>query len=165
MTWWPMLYTRHQLVLLLGLLAAAGVGLAVREWRAAYPEIVERLEQFDRDVAPPREAKPARLDAPRTPPASPPPEGPRTIRAAPKPGKMGRSATSHQSEPIDPIDLNRASADDLSRLPGVGIALATRIVEAREATGGFTSLDDLRRVRGVGSSKLERLRRFVTIAE
>lgn len=43
------LYTRHQLLLLFTLLAAGGVGLGVREWRAAYPALAERLEQFDRE--------------------------------------------------------------------------------------------------------------------
>lgn len=42
------LYTRRQLVLLVLLVAAAAAGLAVREWRAAYPEMAQRLEELDR---------------------------------------------------------------------------------------------------------------------
>ena len=45
------LYTRQQLLLLLSLLAAAGVGLGVVHWRAAHPELVERLEGIDREIA------------------------------------------------------------------------------------------------------------------
>ena len=45
------LYTRQQLLLLLALLAAAGLGLGVVHWRAAHPQIVERLEGLDREIA------------------------------------------------------------------------------------------------------------------
>ncbi|MBI2155383.1 MAG: hypothetical protein HYU26_00510, partial [Candidatus Rokubacteria bacterium] len=45
------LYTRHQLALLLVLLTAAGVGLAVGQWRRAYPDLAATVEDFDRDPA------------------------------------------------------------------------------------------------------------------
>jgi competence protein ComEA len=57
--------------------------------------------------------------------------------------------------PAGPIDLNAASARELEQLPGVGPAVAARIVEARTAAGPFTSLPDLAtRVRGVGPAML-----------
>jgi len=40
-----------------------------------------------------------------------------------------------------------------------------RIVEERDRSGHFASIDDLRRVRGVGAAKLERLRAYVTVTE
>ena len=132
------LYSRQQLVLLLLLLAAAGVGLAVRQWRAAYPELAERAERVDR-------APVARSES-----ASRPPE------------KSGRS-TPAVAEP--PLDLNRATVDELTRLPGVGSAMATRIVQARESSGRFASVDDLRRVKGVGAARLDRLRPLLTVIE
>ena len=57
-----------------------------------------------------------------------------------------------------PLDVNLASAAELERLPGVGPALAARIVDVRAREGPFGSVDDLRRVRGVGGATLERLR-------
>ncbi|HET9489467.1 MAG TPA: helix-hairpin-helix domain-containing protein [Methylomirabilota bacterium] len=45
------LYTGRQLLLLFVFLAAAGAGLAVRQWRAAHPVLAERLEQLDRRPA------------------------------------------------------------------------------------------------------------------
>lgn len=51
------------------------------------------------------------------------------------------------------------------RLPGVGPALAARIVAAREAIGRFHSVDDLDRVRGLGRAKVERLRPLVVVGE
>lgn len=48
------------------------------------------------------------------------------------------------------IDINTASAVELTLLPGIGPRLADRIVEDRERNGPFRSLDDLQRVRGIG---------------
>jgi competence protein ComEA len=129
------LYTRQQLVLLVLLVAAAAAGLAVREWRTAYPELADRLEQLDR----------------QRPNATEPPREVRTRREA---------TTSER-----PLDLNRATPDELTTLPGVGLALALRIVQARETGGRFASVDDLRRVKGLTVTRLERLRPLLTVAE
>lgn len=56
-----------------------------------------------------------------------------------------------------PIDVNRASADDLQGLPGVGPATAAAIVADRDQNGPFASFDDLERVRGIGPAKLAAL--------
>ena len=63
-----------------------------------------------------------------------------------------------------PIDLNRASAADLQRLPGIGPVIAARIVEARRKAP-FQKVDDLHgRVPGIGPKKLELLRPYATVA-
>ncbi len=138
------LYTRHQLLLLLALLAAAALGLGVRHWRATHAELESRLEQLDRQ------------------PQAAEPETAATARDSRRPPKGSRAAT-QSAEPR--LDLNQASADELSRLPGLGEVLAARIVATRDARGAFVSVDDLRRVSGVGRVKLERLRALVTVAE
>ncbi len=56
------------------------------------------------------------------------------------------------------VDLNRATAEELDRLPGVGPATAAAIVAHREQRGPFRSVDDLLQVRGIGTAKLEALR-------
>ncbi len=61
------------------------------------------------------------------------------------------------------IDLNAAGAVDLQTLPGVGPAIAERIVAYREEQGGFSSVDDLVQVKGVGSKTLEKLRSLVYV--
>ncbi|WP_181958599.1 ComEA family DNA-binding protein [Nonomuraea diastatica] len=48
------------------------------------------------------------------------------------------------------IDLNTATPDQLEELPGVGEVLAARIAEFRTTHGGFTSIDQLREVSGIG---------------
>jgi competence protein ComEA len=74
------------------------------------------------------------------------------------------SRTPKPAEPPTPVDLNRASAAELTRLPGIGPVLAARIVAARDAQGPFASVDDLRRVSGVGPSKLAAFREHVVIS-
>lgn len=59
------------------------------------------------------------------------------------------------------IDLNRASAEELQVLSGIGPVLSRRIVEERGRLGGFRSADDLLRVRGVTKELVRRLRPFV----
>lgn len=61
------------------------------------------------------------------------------------------------------IDPNRATAVELDRLPGVGAALADRIVAHREANGRFRSLQDLGGVQGIGDAMLARIGPLVTL--
>lgn len=67
----------------------------------------------------------------------------------------------HEERATGPVDVNRASADVLERLPRIGPALARRIVDDREANGPFRSVDELDRVRGIGPATLESLRPLV----
>lgn len=61
-----------------------------------------------------------------------------------------------------PIDINRATAADLQRLPGIGPKLSQRIVDERQK-GPFKSVAELRRVPGIGPKILEKLRPHVTV--
>ncbi len=57
-----------------------------------------------------------------------------------------------------PLDLNQASAAELAQVPGITQTLAERIVAQRNRLGGFSKLEDLRAVKGIGPVTLERLR-------
>lgn len=65
--------------------------------------------------------------------------------------------------PAELVDLNDATAEDLDALPGVGPATAQAILDWRAANGGFTSVDQLLDVRGIGEAKLAELRPLVTV--
>ena len=71
------------------------------------------------------------------------------------------AAAGRLSRPLAPgerIDLDRADAGDLARLPRIGPALAARIVTDRDQRGPFGSLEELRRVPGVGAGLSEAIR-------
>jgi competence protein ComEA len=59
------------------------------------------------------------------------------------------------------IDINRASWVEWAQLDGIGEKLARRIVQDRDEQGSFRSIDDLRRVRGLGPKLVEKLRPFL----
>ena len=95
-----------------------------------------RLDQQPAAVPPAREQRPASApSADRPPPAS----------------EKGR------------ISLNQAGAAALMSLPGIGPALADRIIAFRDQNGYFESVDDLARVQGIGPNQVERLRPLVAL--
>ena len=65
-------------------------------------------------------------------------------------------------ETVGPVDVNRATVDELETLPGVGPATANAIIEDRTRNGPFPTVDDLDRVPGIGPATLESLRDLVT---
>ena len=60
------------------------------------------------------------------------------------------------------VSINKASAAELEKLPGVGPALAARIVEWREQHGSFRRIEHLLMVRGVSERRFRELRPFIT---
>jgi competence protein ComEA len=61
------------------------------------------------------------------------------------------------------IEVNSATWVEWGQLDGIGDALARRIVADREQNGPFRSIDDLRRVKGIGPKTLEKLRPHLTL--
>jgi competence protein ComEA len=62
-----------------------------------------------------------------------------------------------------PINLNSATEADLETLPGIGPALAQRIIDYRTQHGGFHSVDELRNVSGIGDAKFAEIKDLVTV--
>jgi competence protein ComEA len=101
----------------------------------------------------------------------PEPAGAVAFRAGPDDGRpvqdSVRALAQRLNRPLargERIDVDVASAADLTRLPRVGSGLATRIVSDRETSGAFGSLSGLDRVSGVGPSLLETIRPHVTFS-
>ncbi len=63
------------------------------------------------------------------------------------------------------VNVNVASADELATLPGIGEALAARIIAYRELHGPFARIEDLDAVTGIGPSVIERIRNLATVGE
>jgi len=67
------------------------------------------------------------------------------------------------AKPSGPVNINTAGESELTRLSGVGPALAKRICDDRAANGNFKSIDDLQRVKGIGPATVEKNRDVITI--
>jgi competence protein ComEA len=59
------------------------------------------------------------------------------------------------------VNINEAPAAELAQLPDIGEKIAERIIDAREKSGGFRSIDELRNVRGIGPKTFEQLRPYL----
>lgn len=67
--------------------------------------------------------------------------------------------------PGGPVDLDRAQEWEILALPKVGPALAHRIMANRDSLGPFGSLDELRRVKGVGAALVDAIAPYVTFSQ
>ena len=61
------------------------------------------------------------------------------------------------------VNINTADVKQLDTLPGVGPSMAQRIIEYREANGGFSVPEDLKKVRGIGDAKFQKLQDKICI--
>ena len=80
-------------------------------------------------------------------------------------GCEGQSCTSAEGGVADSdaegqglVNINTANATQLTQLPGVGPAIAQKIIDYRTANGPFTSVDDLTKVPGIGAAKLAQIK-------
>ena len=127
------------------------VGTLVRDWqrdhRVRFEDLVADLEQ---DQAPGFVPAP-RADSSQTtvPSAAKPPRARRAPEPALRPGGL---------------EMDRATASDWERLPGIGPSLAARIVADRAERGPFQTPEGLLRVRGIGPRTLERIRPYLARA-
>ncbi|MGD9101277.1 MAG: ComEA family DNA-binding protein [Anaerolineae bacterium] len=92
-------------------------------------------------------------------PPPPPPPSPVPPPPSPAPPPSAPAPT------LERLDLNQADVAALTALPGVGPALAERILAHRQQSGPFASLDDLTQVRGIGPALVTRLRPLATVDE
>lgn len=60
------------------------------------------------------------------------------------------------------VSLNTASEEELTKLPGIGPAMAARIIEYRSSTP-FAVLEDLKNVKGIGDKTFEKLKEFLAL--
>ena len=78
--------------------------------------------------------------------------------AAPPQPSVRRSASSDGSR----ININTATFQELQTLRGIGPTMAQRIIEYRQTSGRFATVDDLTNVKGVGEKTLEKIRDSIT---
>ena len=68
-----------------------------------------------------------------------------------------------KKHPSGPVSLNTGSEGQLESLPGVGPSTAKKILEYRQAHGGFSSVDELMAVKGIGPKKLKAMRQWLKL--
>ena len=77
----------------------------------------------------------------------------------------GRAAVPRTEAPavVTPVNLNTATAGQLESLPGIGPAMARRIVDYRQQSGGFKKIEELMNIRGIGEVSFLKLKALVTV--
>jgi competence protein ComEA len=157
-------FTKNELLVLMFLASALLAGMAVRLLGPGPARTVAPRFDFSRSDTeftagnsphrPGSGGSGSGLVAGYPPPGSP--GGAGSISAPPQPGPK-------ITPPPGSININAAGAAELRRLPGIGPALAERILAFRAGHGRFRSIDGLSAVRGIGPKKLEKLRPCITL--
>ncbi len=111
------------------------------------------------------------LAIPELPPTQPPTPtvGPGTPTPTPEPvlpTATSRSSTANSQQPLALdrlINLNTATQIELESLPRIGPAIAQRIIDYRTLNGSFTSIEQIKNVKGIGDATFNALKDFITV--
>lgn len=79
---------------------------------------------------------------------------------------LGENAENPQNASSNPqnslVNINKATESELQTLPGIGPSKALAIIEYRETNGGFQSVDDLKKISGIGEKTFEKLVPYIS---
>jgi competence protein ComEA len=146
-------FTRHEAIALLTFSVVILGGVGIRTFTPR-PEVksVPRFDYSKSDSA----YSAARRESLRTNPQHLTPDVPSKHISDAGSGKK-------QVLSLNPININTAAKSQLMTLPGIGPSYADRIIAYRAANGGFRTVDELSKIKGIGEKKLEKLRPFVRL--
>ena len=134
----------------LALVALSGSG--VRVWRSYAPE------------PPPLEARALERQIGRADSSRSASKAKRAARDSARSKKKAPKAQSAEPTAASPVDMDNAGVEAIEALPGIGPALARRIVAHRDSAGTFGGMAHFCSVRGIGPALAERLRPLVTFS-
>ena len=77
----------------------------------------------------------------------------------------GLAVAAAKPAPTAKVNINTATADQFTALPGVGPKLAARIVEYRQKSGSFKTTQELMNVQGIGEKNLVKIQGYLTVGE
>ena len=78
-------------------------------------------------------------------------------------GSSGVSSNSNNATQTLKININTASVDDFSKIPGIGSSIASRIVEYRKENGKFSTVEDIKNVSGIGDAKFNNIKNYIYV--
>lgn len=78
-------------------------------------------------------------------------------------GSENTNSSQSKSTKSSKININTATQAELESLPGIGPSTATKIINYRKENGRFNSIEDIKKVSGIGDSKYSQIKDFVTI--
>ena len=79
--------------------------------------------------------------------------------------EKGAPAAATSAAAVAVVNLNTATAAQITALPGIGPATAQRIIEFREKNNGFKKIEELMNVRGIGEKSFLKLKPLVTVGD
>jgi competence protein ComEA len=77
----------------------------------------------------------------------------------------GPTLAASAKAPAGKVNLNTATVEQLTTVPGVGPKLAARILEQRQKSGSFKSVQDILGVKGIGEKNLAKIQGYLTVGE
>lgn len=73
------------------------------------------------------------------------------------------TSSSKNEKKYSVVNINTATQTELETLPGIGPSLALKIINYRKENGKFSSIDGIKQVSGIGDSKFEKMKKYITI--
>ncbi len=144
-------FTRREAMALLLLSGTFLAGTGIQWFRSTYMRPQRTLPAFDYSKSDSAYLYHTQRDSSTTPTQS------RVSATTQKP-----KISSH-SKRTQPVNVNTASKEQLVMLPGIGPAMAERIIVYRKTAGRLTSIDQLTNVKGIGKKTLDKLRPFIFV--
>ena len=68
-----------------------------------------------------------------------------------------------QYQITNPININTAGFNELIQIPGIGPAYAKKIIRHRKKYNGFKTIDDIKRIKGIGGKKFENMKNYIKV--
>ena len=78
-------------------------------------------------------------------------------------GSSENISGSNSSHSIGVVNINTATQTELETLPGIGPSIALKIINYRNENGRFSSIEEIKNVSGIGDSKFEALKKYITV--
>lgn len=91
---------------------------------------------------------------------------PATSAPSPAPAPSQTTPSSSSSKPAlpaSPININSASAYELTALPGIGTATAQKIIDYRSSNGGYKTIEEIKNVKGIGDATFNKIKNNITV--